>query len=538
VVRLHVNGAMKLSLMSPLQKYQVHSTRQPRLKATSMAAVCAAIAVFLTLFTDGAPLRAQADTQPPTVVSRSPAPSATGVSTQIVILASFSEPIQPSTLSFVLRNSGGTVIPATPSYDNATRTASLDSTSDLSGASTFTATISGVRDLAGNLIAAPVSWSFTTTTPSFQQSTVFSGLTEPTAVEFASDGRVFVAEKSGRIKVFSSLTAATPTVFADLRTKVYNFWDRGLLGMALHPQFPTVPYVYVLYAHDAVIGGTAPLWGTAGTTSDSCPDPPGATAQGCVISARLSRLQASGNVMVGSEQVLIEDWFQQFPSHSIGTLMFGADGALYASGGDGASFNYVDYGQEGNPAGDPPSAAGVNLAPPSAEGGALRSQDLRTSGDPVTLDGTVIRIDPDTAAAPPDNPLISHPDPNAKRIIAHGLRNPYRFTTRPGTREIWIGDVGWTTWEEINRILDASDSTVENFGWPCYEGGGRQPGYDGTNLTLCEQLYSEGGGAVVAPFYTYRHDELVSRFTKGPATTRPTTQERSSLVITHAIASG
>src|SRR5262245_34520823 len=75
--------------------------------------------------------------------------------------------------------------------------------------------------------------------PNFQESTVFSGLTNPTAVRFASDGRVFVAEKSGLIKVFASLTATTPTVFADLRTNVHNFWDRGLLGLELHPNFPT-----------------------------------------------------------------------------------------------------------------------------------------------------------------------------------------------------------------------------------------------------------------------------------------------------------
>ena len=94
--------------------------------------------------------------------------------------------------------------------------------------------------------------------------------------------------------------------------------------------------------------------------------------------------------------------------------------------------------------------------PPTAEGGALRSQDLRTKTgtDPVTLDGTLIRIDPETGAGLPDNPLFSNSDPNAKRIVAYGLRNPFRLTFRPGTTEIWIGDVGWNTWEEINRVQD------------------------------------------------------------------------------------
>ncbi len=233
----------------------------------------------------------------------------------------------------------------------------------------------------------------------FQESVVFSGLTNPTAVRFASDGRVFVAEKRGVIKVFDSLADPSPDVFADLNANVHNFWDRGLLGMALDPDFPSTPYVYVLYTYDHELGSTAPAprWGTPGVYSDPCPTPPGATADGCVVSGRLSRLQASGNAMTGAEQVLVEDWCQQYPSHSVGTVEFGRDGALYASGGDGASFNFVDYGQDGapvNPCGDPPGGVGATLTPPTAEGGALRSQDLRTAGDPVSLDGSVIRVDP------------------------------------------------------------------------------------------------------------------------------------------------
>jgi PKD repeat protein/glucose/arabinose dehydrogenase len=362
--------------------------------------------------------------------------------------------------------------------------------------------------LAGGVVAVTTSGSAQAATlpPGFQETTAFSGLTNPTVVRFASDGRVFVAEKRGVIKVFDSLNDTTPTTFADLNVNVYNFWDRGLLGMALAPNFPADPYVYVLYTYDAAIGGTAPRWGTPGVYSDPCPTPPGATGDGCVVSGRLSRLQASGNTMTGSEQVLIEDWCQQYPSHSIGTVEFGADGALYASGGDGASFNFADWGQDGNPlnpCGDPPGPPGTVLAPPDAEGGALRSQDLRTSGDPSTLDGSIIRVNPTTGAGLPDNPLAASPDANARRIIAYGLRNPFRFTTRPGTQELWIGDVGWNTWEEINRLQDPGGS-LENFGWPCYEGAGRQSGYDGANLNICENLYGQAG-AVTAPYHTYNH---------------------------------
>jgi glucose/arabinose dehydrogenase len=343
----------------------------------------------------------------------------------------------------------------------------------------------------------------------FRERIVFTGLTNPTAVRFAADGRVFVAEKSGLVKVFSNLDDATPTTFADLRTQVHNFWDRGLLGLALDPSFPASPYVYVLYTHDAAIGGTAPRWGMPSASSDGCPTPPGPTTDGCVVSGRLSRLQADGDVMTGPEAVLVEDWCQQYPSHSVGSLAFGADGKLYVSGGDGASFNFADYGQDGdplNPCGDPPAGVGGVQTPPAAEGGALRSQDVRTSADPTSLNGSILRVDPATGAGLPDNPFGSSADANRRRVVAYGLRNPFRLTIRPGTSEVWLGDVGWNDWEEIDRVVPQTPAdAAENFGWPCYEGGGRQPGYDSANLTLCESLYGQGAGAVTTPYVAWSH---------------------------------
>jgi glucose/arabinose dehydrogenase len=257
----------------------------------------------------------------------------------------------------------------------------------------------------------------------------------------------------------------------------------------------------VLYTLDAPVGGTPPVW------NDTCPNPPGAEVNGCVTSGRLSRLQAAGNVMTGSEQVLINDWCQQFSSHAIGTLLFGADGALYASAGDGGTYASVDYGQLGdppNPCGDPPVPVGGSQTPPTAEGGALRAQSLlRPPTDPVSLDGSIIRVDPATGLALPDNPNASNADPNAQRIVATGMRNPFRMTVRPGTNELWIADVGWNKWEEIDRVTDPVTAPVENLGWPCYEGDAQQPDYASLNLDICNTLY--GSGAAIGPYYEYQH---------------------------------
>ena len=335
----------------------------------------------------------------------------------------------------------------------------------------------------------------------FTESVAVSGLAAPASVRFAPDGRMFVGEKRGRILMFDSLSDLTPTVWADFSTSVHDFWDRGFLGMALDPNFATRPYVYALYAYNKDPSSAQfPRW------PDSCPTPPGATGDGCVIGGRLSRFSAGG-----VEQVLIEDFCQQYPSHSTGSLAFGADGALYVSSGDGASFNFADYGQDGNPVnpcGDPPGGVGGAMTAPTAEGGALRSQDVRTTGDPTGLDGAILRVNPDTGAALPDNPNAGSPDPNARRIVAHGLRNPFRIAVRPGTNEVWSGDVGWNVWEEINRLQNPTGS-LANFGWPCYEGGGRQSGYDNLDLNLCETLYAQGPAAHAAPYYAYNHSSQV-----------------------------
>jgi len=307
---------------------------------------------------------------------------------------------------------------------------------------------------------------------------VWSGFELPTAVRFAPNGNVFVAEKSGIIKMFDSIDDPTPTVFADLRTEVNEYWDRGLVGLAIDPDYPAKPYIYAFYAVDAPPGQTPPVY------QDLCP------GGNCPANSRVVKIVANGNVMA-SKTTLREAWCHDNYSHSAADLFFDSSRALYVSHGDGASFNYVDFDPSPNNCGDPP-----------LEGGAIRSQDLRTFGDPVSYDGALIRIDPDTGAAAPGNPLLGG-DPADDAVIAYGFRNPFRISRDSASGRLWIGDVGWDATEEVDTIADPLVAPIKNFGWPCYEGQIRQPGYDAADIPVCEDLYATG--AVEYPVYDYGH---------------------------------
>ena len=378
----------------------------------------------------------------------------------------------------------------------------------------FLALLSGVVLLGSSLATGSSAGDDALRLPEgFADEVVFTGLDAPLALAFSPDGRVFVAEKSGIIKVFDDLEDREPDIWADLRENVYNLNDRGLLGMTLDPEFPADPYVYVIYTFNGDIGGDAPKWFDPENPSedvDVCPDPPGSHDHGCVVSGRLSRLSVAGQNV--QEDVLVEGWCQQFSSHSIGDVGFLPDGTLLASGGDGATWLFADYGQKGipkNPCGDPPTGIGGEQKPPTAEGGALRSQDLRTRSDPAGLSGSIIRVDPATGAGVAGNPLAGSDDANERRIVSYGLRNPFRFAVRPGTMEVYIADTGWLTWEEVNRFRVGQGRPMRNFGWPCYEGEKAQGAYRSLGLKICENLYDDEN-ALTDPFFLYKHRAYIT----------------------------
>ena len=274
--------------------------------------------------------------------------------------------------------------------------------------------------------------------------------------------------------------------------------------------------MYALYSFDAMIGGTAPTYGQPNTDGDPCFGPPnGPGGDGCYGSSRLSRLPLDANGVMTSESVLVNDWCGQFDSHSIGTVTFGPDGYLYAGGGDGASYAIanLDYGQYGgtainpntgqpytprNPCGDPPAGVGGTddaRLPQKAERCAPRAR----AGHQTNRRCSTARSSASTPRPEPRRPAtpLSPTGAMATRSASSptACAIPIASPFRPGTNELWVGDVGSFKSEEVNRIADPTNK-VRNFGWPCYEGDGRNGAWDSLNMNLCESLYAGWRAAV------------------------------------------
>lgn len=239
----------------------------------------------------------------------------------------------------------------------------------------------------------------------------------PVDIAHAGDGsgRLFVVEKPGRIRIVKG-GQLLPTPFLDITDRVEAAAnERGLLGLAFHPQYATNGHFYVYYTSKAVRG----------------------RRRGDLVIARYAVTADADRADAGSEaQLLTVEHFQN-GNHNGGNLEFGPDGHLYIGTGDGGG-------------GGDPFGAG---------------QDLET------LLGKMLRIDVDSAepyGIPPSNPFVNSPR-RAPEIWAYGLRNPWKFAFDTASGDLYIADVGQNAWEEVN--FQAADSPGgENYGWSVMEG--------------------------------------------------------------------
>ena len=276
---------------------------------------------------------------------------------------------------------------------------------------------------------------------------VASGLSMPVQVTHAGDGsgRLFVVEQTGAIKIIKN-GAVLGTPFLNLSSLVSCCGERGLLGLAFHPNYKNNGYFYVNYTR---------------------------ASDGATVIARYSVSNNPDQANAGSAFILLTI-AQPYSNHNGGQVMFGPDGYLYIGMGDGGS------------GGDPQNNAqntGVLL-------GKLLRLDVN-SGSPYGI--------------PPTNPYVGPGNP-LDEIWALGLRNPWRFSFDRLTGDLYIGDVGQNAWEEIDFQPGSSGGGL-NFGWRCREGAHNYD-FSGNcgSLSLTEPIaeYSHSEGNAVTGGYVYR----------------------------------
>jgi len=281
---------------------------------------------------------------------------------------------------------------------------------------------------------------------------VASDLESPVGLTFLPDGRILVVEQ------ISADIAIVP-VGASVATTIFTVPDvdaggeKGLLGIAVDPEWPVRPYLYIYFDHSSGDEIHIRMYTASGDLSDP----------------------ASSNLVLSSPYEIIDDIPDIFFNHNGGTIRFGPDGMLYAGTGDDAEF--------------------------------CNAQIL------TSLSGKILRLDvsalPEAGSGPPaksvitpdDNPFPG-PNENERLVYSHGLRNPFRFHIDPLTGRLYIGDVGSGDYEEVNEAFGG-----DNFGWPKREGahdhpsGNGCPGTDGTD-PIAEYDRSGFGASIIGdPIY-------------------------------------
>jgi len=304
---------------------------------------------------------------------------------------------------------------------------------------------------------------------------VTEGMNLPTSFALAPDGRIFVAEKAGRVRVIKD-GQLLETPFVDLSGEVNDSADRGLMGIAVHPKWPASPYLYVAYVYDPPeASGKNPsgarvsrvLRLTASADNLDVEQP----GSGVVLLGTNSTFAHIGNPDQGDAEPFscidagdapVRDCIPtEGTAHTIDMLQFGPEGALYVSTGDGI------VNSKGN----------------------SRTLDINS------LAGKVLRIDAMSGEGLSANPFFDgDAGSNRSKVFALGLRNPFRFTIDPRNGRLILGDVGNERWEEINI-----GGPGANFGWPCYEGP-----YEAATYANCDALRADPG-QVTQAVYSYEH---------------------------------
>ena len=285
---------------------------------------------------------------------------------------------------------------------------------------------------------------------------ISDGFSSPVDITHAGDERLFIVEKEGKIQISSKDGVVNETPFLDITDRVSNnASERGLLGLAFHPDYAVNGYFYVNYTDEG------------GDTNVS----------------RFSVSADNADVADKDSEAILFEVEQPRGNHNAGDLCFGPDGLLYFGLGDGGG------------AGDLSNYAQT------------RQSFL----------GKMIRINVDSGAPyaiPSDNPYVND-DETLDEIWALGLRNPWRISFDRLTGDLWIADVGQNGYEEIS-VQPANSKGGENYGWRCFEGtstfrnGDDCPAASASVLPIYEYAhYGLACGGSITGGFVYRGQEFM-----------------------------